>query len=151
MPTALGPSFTQRRSSLEELEGKALEIIKSRNEEGVYQHELWKALGLDSREGSRLALRLLKKGLIIREPTIHNGRRTYKLFLAKKEKRRVKLEIHIGSVIEVPCFTCKHLERCHLGGFFDPTTCPMLRRWIHSKVGLMKAAFSGSPRGIGAL
>ena len=138
MGAAIEPSFTTRRSSLEDLEQRALEIIKSRGDEGIYQHELWKALGLDSREGSRLALRLLKKGLIVREPTIHNGRRTYKLYLAKQEKLKAKLEVYIGAAIEVPCFSCKNLERCHNGGFFDPATCPILRKWLDSKVAVIK-------------
>lgn len=140
MNSAVGSPLGSRRSNLEQLEEKALEIIKSRGEDGIYQHELWKMLGLDSREGSRLALRLLKKGLIIREPTVHNGRRTYKLFLAKKEKKVIKLEVDIGVAIEVPCFTCRHLERCHTGGgsFFDPSSCPILHKWLDHKVKLLK-------------
>ena len=145
MAAAIEPSFGSRRSGLEELEQKALEIIRQRGDEGIYQHELWKLLGLDSREGSRLALRLLKKGLIIREPTVHNGRRTYKLLLAKQEKKAARLNVRIGSAIEVPCFTCKHLEKCHVGGFFDPTNCPILRRWLGAKVAMVKRA-AGSAR-----
>jgi len=134
------PQLGQRKSGLEALEEKALEIIRERGDEGIYQHELWKALGLDSREGSRLALRLLKKGLIVREPAVHNGRRTYKLFLAKQEKRQVKLEVRIGGAIEIPCFTCRHMEKCYVGGFFDPTTCPILRRWLDAKTTAVKKA-----------
>ncbi|RUM48056.1 MAG: transcription factor TFIIIC [Hyperthermus sp.] len=142
LSTAIGSPFTQKRLGPEEIEQRALEIIKSRGEEGIYQHELWKALGLDSREGSRLALRLLKKGLIVREPTVHNGRRTYKLFLARKERKRTQISINIGAVIEVPCFTCKHVEKCYEGGYFDPATCPILRKWLDQKVALMKKIIS---------
>ncbi len=136
----VGSSLGQKKSGLEALEEKALEIIKQRGSEGIYQHELWKALGLDSREGSRLALRLLKKGLIVREPAVHKGRRTYKLYLAKEEKKQAQLEIKIGNAIEIPCFTCKHMERCYVGGFFDPTTCPILRRWLDAKTAMIKRA-----------
>jgi len=139
LAAAIEPSVGEKKS-LEDLEAKALEIIKAHGDEGIYQHELWKTLGLDSREGSRLALRLLKKGLITREPTVHKGRRTYKLFIAKRSKQTVTVDIKIGSVIEVPCFSCKNLERCHSGGFFDPTTCPVLASWLASKIARLKQA-----------
>ncbi len=138
MATTIEPSLGPKRSDLSELEAKALEIIRLRGDEGIYQHELWKTLGLDSREGSRLALRLLKKGLIVREPTIHNGRRTYKLFIAKRAKEQAKLVVKIGNAIEIPCFYCKHLEKCHVGGFYDPTHCPILRSWLNKKIALIK-------------
>jgi DNA-binding MarR family transcriptional regulator len=141
LSTAIEPSIEDTgRRVLDELEAKALEIIKSRGDEGIYQHELWKALGLDSREGSRLALRLLKKGLIVREPAVHKGRRTYKLYLAKKTKQPIKLSIHIGLALEIPCFTCKNLEKCHNGGFYDPVNCPILAAWLNSKIKMIKKA-----------
>jgi DNA-binding MarR family transcriptional regulator len=140
LAAAIEPSLGDRGGELSEIEAKALEIIRSRGDEGIYQHELWKSLGLDSREGSRLALRLLKKGLIIREPTIHNGRRTYKLFIAKRGKEKAKLAVRIGQAIEVPCFSCRNLERCHPGGFFDPANCPILRRWLNAKLAMLKKA-----------
>jgi len=142
MAATIGPSLGEKSSELSEIETKALEIIKASGEEGIYQHELWKRLGLDSREGSRLALRLLKKGLIVREPTVHKGRRTYKLFIATRSKERVKLTIKIGQVIEIPCFSCKNLERCHAGGFFDPRTCPLLRTWLNKKLEMLKKAMA---------
>lgn len=136
------PLGGEQRSDLSEIERKALDIIRSRGEEGIYQHELWKSLGLDSREGSRLALRLLKKGLIVREPAVHNGRRTYKLFIAQRKREKAHLSVNIGSAIEIPCFSCKNLERCHLGGFFDPTTCPILRNWLNARIKMIKQAMS---------
>ena len=65
--------------SLTPLERKAYEIIRKSGKNGILQSELWRILGVDSREGSRIALRLLKKGLIEREPVVHNGKRTYRL------------------------------------------------------------------------
>ncbi len=139
MSAAIEPSIEDAsRKAVDELEARALEIIRSRGDEGIYQHELWKALGLDSREGSRLALRLLKKGLIVREPAVHKGRRTYKLYLAKKVKQPAKLSVKIGSALEIPCFTCKNLEKCHNGGFYDPTNCPILAAWLAAKIRMIK-------------
>ncbi len=142
MSAMIDSSIGTRRTSLEELEDKALQLIRERGDEGIYQHELWKMLGLDSREGSRLALRLLKKGLIVREPTVHNGRRTYKLFLAKQVKKKPKISIRIGSAIEIPCFTCRNLDKCHNGGFYDPSTCPILAAWISNKIRTIKQLMS---------
>ncbi len=132
MASIIGGSSSGSR--LSELEQKALEIIKSRGNDGIYQNELWKMLGIDSREGSRIALRLLKKGLIVREPVVHNGRRTYRLLLAKPAKPQVKFKVNLNTVLEIPCFTCPHLERCHVGGFFDPRTCHKLNQWIEFKI-----------------
>ncbi|AEM38429.1 B-block binding subunit of TFIIIC [Pyrolobus fumarii 1A] len=126
----------EHRPSLSELEQKALEIIKSRGKEGIYQHELWKLLGIDSREGSRLALRLYKKGLIVREPAVHRGHRTYKLYLAKPGSttpRSFKMDVSLNVAIEVPCFTCLYLHECYTGGFHDPRKCPRLSIWLTSK------------------
>jgi len=131
---------SQSGSKLSELESKALEVIKSRGEQGIYQHELWKLLGIDSREGSRLAIRLLKKGLIVREPVVHEGRRTYKLMLAKPARVTVKVEVNLDFAITIPCFTCPNLERCHPGGFFDPANCPKLNQWLDS---LLRANANG--------
>ncbi len=144
MSAAIEPSLEDTgKRAIDELEARALEIIKSRGDEGIYQHELWKALGLDSREGSRLALRLLKKGLIVREPAVHKGRRTYKLYLAKKTRQPARLKVYIGSAIEIPCFTCKNLEKCHNGGFYDPVNCPILASWLNSKIRMLRQVMSG--------
>jgi len=132
---------SQSGSKLSELESKALEVIKSRGEQGIYQHELWKLLGIDSREGSRLAIRLLKKGLIVREPVVHEGRRTYKLMLAKPTTTTLKVEVNLDFVITIPCFTCSNLERCHPGGFYDPVNCPKLNHWLDS---LLQASANGN-------
>ncbi len=124
------------RPTLSELEQKALEIIKSRGEEGIYQHELWKLLGIDSREGSRLALRLYKKGLIRREPAVHRGHRTYRLYLAKPGEvtvKTVELDVSLNVALEVPCFTCPFLNECYNGGFHDPRRCPRLTAWLASR------------------
>ncbi len=125
-------------SKLSELEAKAVEIIKSRGDEGIYQYELWKLLGLDSREGSRLALRLLKKGLIIRKPAIHNGRRTYKLYIAKHEQAPARVEVDFGEFVEIPCFICSNLDRCYRGGFYDPVKCSILNTWLSRKLEIQK-------------
>lgn len=116
--------------SLTPLERKAYEIIRKSGKNGILQSELWRILGVDSREGSRIALRLLKKGLIEREPVVHNGKRTYRLML-KEEKG---IDINIDLVVNIPCFTCSQYLRCGEGSYLNPITCPKLTKWILSEV-----------------
>ena len=116
-------------AGISELEKKALEIIEN-SEGGVLQSDLWKMLGLDSREGSRLVLRLVKKGLVKREQVSVRGRRTYKLTPAKTVAEPVTVKIDISNILDIPCTTCPHINECGPRNFYDPATCPLLEAWI---------------------
>jgi len=122
-----------RVAGISELEKKALEIIETK-EGGVLQSDLWKMLGLDSREGSRLVLRLVKKGLVKREQVSVNGRRTYKLTPAKMAAEPVTVKINIASILDIPCTTCPQISECGPKNFYDPATCPLLEAWIARKL-----------------
>lgn len=65
--------------NLSENEKEAVEYIKSTDD--AYQSELWKALDVTSRTGSRIAKRLEEKGVVKREQTTHEGNNTYRLVL----------------------------------------------------------------------
>jgi len=66
--------------SLSENEKEAVEYIRSADD--AYQSQLWKALDVTSRTGSRIAKRLEEKGVVRREQTTHDGNNTYRLVLA---------------------------------------------------------------------
>lgn len=66
--------------SLSENEEEAVEYIRSADD--AYQSQLWKALDVTSRTGSRIAKRLEEKGVVRREQTTHDGNNTYRLILA---------------------------------------------------------------------
>lgn len=85
-------------------------------------------MNIDSREGSRITLQLLKRGLISREPVIHNGRRTYKLYAIKKYD--ITLRVNLDTVRDIPCFTCRFFNRCGRGNFYDPRNCRFLTDWL---------------------
>ncbi|MGC8567367.1 MAG: helix-turn-helix transcriptional regulator [Caldisphaera sp.] len=119
----------------DENEKAALDLIKG-YKEGVLQSELWKMMGLDSREGSRLVLRLSKKGLIKREQVTVNGRRTYRLFVAEKPIESKILNISLSSILDIPCTTCPHIDECGLGGYYEPSTCPLMELWLKKEVKL---------------
>ena len=82
---------------MDKLTNKVCEIIAEFEEKGMLQSDLWKKLKLNSRDGSRLALRLERRGLISREKILQKGRWTYKLII---EQAPIKLE----SLVEFTLF-----------------------------------------------
>ncbi|ALU11819.1 hypothetical protein EYM_05065 [Ignicoccus islandicus DSM 13165] len=139
--------------TLSENEKKALKLIIEAGEEGLLQQDLWKMLGIDSRDGSRIALRLAKKKLIYRELVTIKGRKTYRLTALvdkipeeeeeKKEEKsetkyvrrpprpvRLNVKVSMKLVSTVPCATCPNLQRCAKGQFYDPTKCKKLNQWL---------------------
>jgi len=68
---------------LSESEQEALSLIRKRD--GIFQSELWKEMDRSSRAGSRIAQSLAEKGLISRNETTHEGRKTYKLQLPEQD------------------------------------------------------------------
>ncbi len=120
-------------AGISELEKKALKLIEE-SSDGILQSDLWKMMNLDSREGSRLVLRLVKKGLVKREQVIVNGRRTYRLTLAKTTSEPVSVKIDISSILDIPCTTCPFINDCGPRNFHDPRLCPLLDRWLRAKI-----------------
>ncbi len=121
--------------NIEFYEAKALELIK--NNKGILQSELWKRLGLDSREGSRIVLRLERKGVIKREGVIVNGRRTYKLYyIGSSEAKKVRILVDLSSILDLPCSTCQFLSQCGPHGVYSPYTCKLIEDWVlrHSSI-----------------
>ncbi len=110
-------------SSKESIEKEALKTILEAGEEGILQSELWKKLGVSSREGSRIARKFEEKGKISRERVLSNGRYTYRLVFKK-------VPVTLDSVKDVPCLVCEEIDKCFPGGTFDPTTCLKLTNWI---------------------
>ncbi|MEM0014791.1 MAG: Lrp/AsnC family transcriptional regulator [Zestosphaera sp.] len=113
-----------------ELERRILEVVKQHSRNGVIQSELWSILGVDNREGSRAVLSLMRKGLIRREQVIHKGRKTYVLKYTPEKLEKVNLKVNLNPVIKIPCFTCKELYKCGMGGFFNPYKCNLLTYFI---------------------
>lgn len=111
-------------------EDVALDLIK-KNGGVMIQSELWKKLKLDSREGSRLVARLVKKGLIRREEVTINGRRTYRLHLVNTgNSGGLIVKVNLGSIMGIPCTTCPMIDQCGSGNFYEPSTCALMDSWI---------------------
>ena len=64
---------------LVDLTSRVYKLVVERGRDGVLQSEIWKELGLTSRDGSRLAIRLERRGLIGRVKVLEEGRWTNKL------------------------------------------------------------------------
>ena len=106
-----------------ELEYKALAVISNNGNDGVLQSELWRELDATSREGSRIALKLEKKGLILREKELFEGRWTYRLYPKRKPES-------LNSIIDSPCLMCPNDPRCGAWNPVNPNDCPRLTAWI---------------------
>lgn len=117
-------------NTVEALEREALNLIERAGKEGVLQSQLIKALGVDSRLGSKIITRLVKRGLVRRDKVTVNGRVTYRLFLADKAVPALNIIIDVSSILDIPCTTCPYRRDCGVGNLYEPTSCPLLERWI---------------------
>jgi len=115
------------------LDRKAFEIISSYSQKGgIVQSELWKILGVDSKEGSKIVLRLLRRGLISRREVNHNGRKTYILVVAHQSEG-AEIDISIDDVIQIPCFTCEYLYlECGDTSKLNPSSCVKMSNFVKS-------------------
>ncbi len=107
----------------DDLKYKALQMIMESGEEGILQCDLWRRLGATSREGSRIALKLVRRGLVRREKVLYNGRWTFKLY---PTWRRVTVD----SILDCPCFACPDSPRCGPWGSTSPNECEKLTEWL---------------------
>ncbi len=108
----------------EDLISKVYRLVIENGESGILQSELWKVLGLTSRDGSRIASRLEKRKLIKREKVLERGRWTYKLL-------PLVIPIDTGSIEEAPCIRCPDEARCFVDGEVSPLTCLKIENWFN--------------------
>ena len=119
-------NFQIEKMDMDKLTNKVCEIIADFEDKGVLQSELWKKLKLNSRDGSRLALRLERRGLISREKILQKGRWTYKLII---EQAPIKLE----SLVDSPCLTCPVEQKCDFENAYpepSPLHCQLIENWV---------------------
>ena len=116
-------NFQIEKVNMEKLMHKVCEILAEREAEGMIQSDLWKKLKLTSRDGSRLALKLERMGIITREKILEKGRWTYKLIIKKTP-------VSTESIENAPCLTCPVEQRCTLDGEVSPRTCQWIEDWV---------------------
>jgi hypothetical protein len=113
-------SSGRKRRNIEKL---ALQMINESEDQGILQSDLWKLIGVSSREGSRIAIRLEKKKLIRREKEYHSKRWTYRLYPVKKNNPLI-------PVIDSPCIVCENNSKCSVEGVVSPLNCRKLIEWV---------------------
>ncbi|RLF90318.1 transcriptional regulator [Thermococci archaeon] len=97
---------------------EAYELVKASGEKGILQSDLWKALKVSSREGSRIALKLERDGLIYRKRVLHQSRWTYRLFAVERREEWG------------PCLVCPELKECGKKVGVNVRECPKLEEWL---------------------
>jgi len=116
-------NFQIEKINMEKLTHKVCEILATRDSEGLFQSDLWKKLKVSSRDGSRLALRLERLGIISREKILEKERWTYKLILQKTP-------VSTQSIENAPCLTCPVEQKCSIDGEVSPRTCQWIEDWV---------------------
>ena len=115
--------FQISRTDMDKLINKVCEIVAIYETKGMLQSELWKKLKLSSRDGSRLALKLEKLGMITREKILEKGRWTYKLIIKK-------IPVTLKSIVGAPCLVCPVEAKCTIDGEVSPRTCQLIEDWV---------------------
>ena len=108
---------------LVDLTSRVYKLVVERGRDGVLQSEIWKELGLTSRDGSRLAIRLERRGLIGRVKVLEEGRWTYKL-------TPLRFPTDMASIEKAPCVVCQYESKCSVDGEVSPYVCPWLGPWV---------------------
>ena len=116
-------NFQIAKVDMDKLTNKVTEILAKYESKGMLQSELWKKLKLTSRDGSRLALKLERMGIISREKILENGRWTYKLIIKKTPISTISIE-------NAPCLTCPVEQKCTIDGEISPRTCKWIEDWV---------------------
>ena len=114
---------SKREDAFLDLTSKMYKAVVKRGGEGVLQSEIWKELELSSRDGSRLAIRLERRGMVRREKVLDGGRWTYKL-------TPLRMPVRIDSIEQAPCVTCPYEAKCSLTGVVSPLSCPWITEWV---------------------
>lgn len=116
-------TIISREEDLLDLTSKVYKLVVEHGSDGVLQSELWKELDLTSRDGSRLAIRLERRGMVRRDKVLDGGRWTYKL-------TPIRMPVDIQSIEQAPCITCPYESKCSLTGVVSPLSCPWIHEWV---------------------
>jgi DNA-binding Lrp family transcriptional regulator len=104
-------------------EVQVLKLIATQGKKGILQLDMWQKLGMTSRHGSRIALRLEEQGLIRRERELSNRRWTFRIFSNIQP-------FEIDSILDVPCLICENITKCEAGTGISSINCIDLTKWL---------------------
>jgi|GEM_PF-203683 len=115
--------FQLEKTDMDKMCNRVCENIAGYESDGILQSQLWKKFKLSSRDGSRLALKLERMGMITREKILEKERWTYKLIIKKTP-------VSTKSIEGAPCLTCPVEAKCSLDGEVSPKTCQWIENWV---------------------
>jgi len=115
--------FQLEKTDMDKMCNRVCENIADYESVGILQSQLWKKYKLSSRDGSRLALKLERMGMITREKILEKERWTYKLIIKKTP-------VSTKSIEGAPCLTCPVEAKCSLDGEISPKTCQWIEDWV---------------------
>ena len=115
--------FQLEKTDMDKMCNRVCENIAEHESDGILQSQLWKKFKLSSRDGSRLALKLERMGMITREKILEKERWTYKLIIKKTP-------VSTKSIEGAPCLTCPVEAKCSLDGEVSPKTCQWIEDWV---------------------
>ena len=119
-------NFRIEKKDMEQLTNRVCEILAEHPEDGMLQSDVWKRLKLTNRDGSRLSLRLERRGMITREKILQNGRWTYRLIIEQ-------MPISLESIQNAPCLTCPIEQKCNVDNVYpepSPKHCELIEEWV---------------------
>jgi predicted DNA-binding transcriptional regulator len=122
-PVEPAKAVERTEEELVDLTSRVYKLVVERGRDGVLQSEIWKELGLTSRDGSRLAIRLERRGLIGRVKVLEDGRWTYKL-------TPLRFPTDMTSIEKAPCIVCQYESKCSIDGEISPYICPWIGPWV---------------------
>lgn len=121
---------------------RLMEYILSNKENELIQSEISKHTGLDSRVVSKHLMKLERMGLIRREEVIYKGRKTFRIIpsiekiseiMKEHQKSPTTPRVLYEEVKSLPCITCPNINKCFMGGFYNPEFCPLLTEYLAKK------------------
>jgi len=115
--------FQLEKTDMDKMCNRVCEIIAGYESDGILQSQLWKKFKLSSRDGSRLALKVERMGMITREKILEKERWTYKLIIKKTP-------VSTKSIEGAPCLNCPVEAKCSRDGEISPKTCQWIEDWV---------------------
>jgi DNA-binding Lrp family transcriptional regulator len=123
---------------------RILEFLLENEGRDILQSDLWKELGLSSKDVSKTLKKLEEEGLIKREPVVYKGRKTYKITVLSdsllnldkigvtrtRPVGRYLVRKLVNEALDIPCLSCPYINKCYEGGFYDPVNCQFLNEWV---------------------
>jgi len=104
------------------VEAGIIKLLLQNPKEGVLQSELWRKLGKNKGEVSRVLKKMSEKETIIRNQEAP-GNSAYRIILKRVPQQ-------LDSIIDIPCFLCDKTSICGEKGSITPVTCEKLTQWL---------------------